>query len=100
MAAYDFYARNPGGTEFKFLPVSWNGTWPKIKDKLEPREMEIECLRKVPIKQSAIVRVQYTGRTIFRGYVEYLPEINGGRKTVICAGMEKILDSVVWPNFF
>ena len=62
--------------------------------------MEIECLRKVPIKQSAIVRVQYTGRTIFRGYVEYLPEINGGRKTVICAGMEKILDSVVCPNFF
>lgn len=96
----DFFATNPGGTEFKIKPVSWEGTWPKIEADLEAREMEIECLRKVPVKQSAIVRAEYTGRTIFRGYVEYRPEINGSRKTIICAGMEKLLDSVVCPNFF
>lgn len=99
-AVVDFYATNPGGTEFKFKPVSWEGTWPKIEADLEAREMEIECLRKVPIKQSATVRAEFTGRTIFRGYVEYRPELNGGRKTIICAGMEKLLDSVVCPNFF
>lgn len=96
----EFYARNPGGTEFKFKPVSWEGSWPKIGADLEPREMEIECLRKVPVNQSAIVRAVYAGKTIFRGYVEYLPEINGGKKTIICAGLEKILDSVVCPNYF
>lgn len=96
----EFYARNPGGTEFKFKPVSWEGSWPKIGADLEPREMEIECLRKVPVNQSSIVRAVYAGKTIFRGYVEYLPEINGGKKTIICAGVEKLLDSVVCPNYF
>jgi hypothetical protein len=96
----EFYARNPGGTEFKFKPVSWEGSWPKIGADLEPREMEIECLRKVPVNQSSIVRAVYAGKTIFRGYVEYLPEINGSKKTVVCAGVEKLLDSVVCPNYF
>lgn len=96
----EFYAKNPGGTEFKFKPVSWEGTWPKIGADLEPREMEIECLRKVPVNQSAIVRAVYGGRTIFRGHVEFRPEINGSKKTILCAGMEKLLDSVVCPNYF
>lgn len=99
-ASIEFFARNPGGTEFRFKPVSWEGAWPKIGADLEPREMEIECLRKVPVEQSAIVRAVYAGKTIFRGFVEYRPEINGGKKTIICSGMEKILDSVICPNFF
>ncbi len=96
----EFYACNPGLNEFRFCPRQWQASWPKIEDRLDPREAEITIDSKVPIQQYAIIRMADHGRTVFRGYVEYPPEEDGTKRHLQVAGMEKLLNARILPWYY
>ncbi len=95
-----FFAKNPGGTEFQFSAIDWEAEFPKITTRMEHRKLDVTTLEKVPVLQGAIIRAEDGGRTRFRGYVEFEPEVDGTKKKLLCVGDEKRLNECVLPMYF
>jgi hypothetical protein len=96
----DIYCTNPGGTRFKVLPKDFTITFPKQRDKLEPRTMSLETGRTVPIQQFAVIIAVDRGSPRFRGYVKtYQIDSNKNRSFEI-AGIESLLNQRYALNYF
>jgi hypothetical protein len=98
----DFYCTNPEGQRFKFQPSSSSITFPRLVDKLEPREMDMEISRNASrtVRQFAEIVAVDMGIPIFRGYVESYKIDSKKTKSLTIKGMEYLLNQRYCPGYF
>lgn len=98
----DFYCTNPGGQRFKFQPSDFSITFPRLVDKLEPREMDMEISRIASrtVRQFAEIVAVDMGIPIFRGYVESYKIDSKKTKRLTIKGMEYLLNQRFCPGYF
>jgi len=98
----DFYCTNPGGQRFKFQPSDCSITFPRLVDKLESREMDMEISRNASrsVRQFAEIVAVDMGIPIFRGYVESYEIDSKKTKSLTIKGMEYLLNLRYCPGYF
>ena len=96
----EYYCTNPMGTRFRFRPKTAQITCPLQTDSLEPRTLDLETARNVPIQQFAVIVAEENSIPVFRGYVRTYTITPEKNRSFDVVGMEALLNQRYAPTYF